>query len=332
MVETLNFSTRSFEMKERFARYRDIYSGGADTIALEGPVSAEVEARRLDGLVLYERRISGLGVERLAPRVRRNQFCHFTLQLNLQGEFHGDGADGFRAVSHGEILLLDMARPMRTRMPNVHLITLSVSRGVMDSIGAETDRLHGVVIPAERAAGLNRLLRSAVEKVDAQPQMLFGELLAHQLGSILGAMSLARRADREQPEEVRLRLARRFIQTHLWDEALSPAHVARAAGLSRATLYRLFDDTGGVRKYIQMLRLAQLKRSLGNPLEQRPVAALAFDAGFVSEHHASRSFKQVFGLAPGEFRREIRLSAQSEFGVQASTLKRKMAAWSSELN
>jgi hypothetical protein len=136
MTDNLAFSTRQFAPAERFARYRDFYDNGADAVELDAPVSADITAWRLGGIVLYERRLAGIGSERREARVRRNQFDHFTLQLNLTGEFHGEGAHGFQAVRPGEILLLDMAKPMRIRMPHAHLITAAVPRAALESTGA----------------------------------------------------------------------------------------------------------------------------------------------------------------------------------------------------
>jgi AraC-like DNA-binding protein len=330
VIDTLRFSTRAFDPTERFARYSDFYSNGSDSVALGSSVSAEIEAWRLDGLILFERRLAGLGAERLAPRVRRNQFDHFTLQLNVAGEFHGEGARGFQAVRPGEILLLDMAKPMRIRMPDAHLLTLVVPRAVLESIGAAVDELHGLVVPAELSATLSAFLLSRLAPADAaavSSPRRGGELLAELLGPPLSKMGLAKSGAREPTTDARLYIAQSFIRAHLFDEKLSPERVAQAANLSRASLYRLFEESGGVRKYVQTQRLAFLRRRLSNPSELETVAALAYDAGFVSEHHASRSFKQTFGLPPAEFRREIRLSAQSIYGDHASELKRKLLEW-----
>jgi hypothetical protein len=166
MIDTFNFLTRKLDPSERFGRYRDLYSYGSDSIELGSPVAAELKAWRLGELILFERRLAGLGSERLAPRVRRNQFDHFTVQLNLRGDFHGDGSDGFKAVRPGEILLLDMSKSSRTRMPNVHLVTLSVPRAVIESAGAATDKLHGLVVPVERAAPLADFLASERERAE----------------------------------------------------------------------------------------------------------------------------------------------------------------------
>lgn len=332
-IDTFKFSTRIFEPSERFARYSDFYSIGADTIALDTPVSAEIEARRPDGLLLFERRLTGLGAERLAQRVRRNQFDHFTLQLNLAGEFHGEGSRGFQAVRPGEFLLLDMAKPMRTRMPDTHLLTLPVPRAAMEAAGAAVDELHGLIIPAERAGLLRRFLLCPVGGTDlaqAGDARNAGEILAGLLGSTLATMGLANDPAARPNAEARLYVARSFIRDHLCEETLTPAQVARAANLSRATLYRLFEDRGGVRKYIQTLRLDRLKRRLSNPFERQSVAALAYETGFASEHHANRRFKEAFGLPPAEFRRAMRLSARSAFGDHASALKQTMLAWYSD--
>jgi transcriptional regulator GlxA family with amidase domain len=156
-------------------------------------------------------------------------------------------------------------------------------------------------------------------------------VLTRLLGATLTEMGLATAAAGERSDDERLAAAQTFIRTRLSDEALSPSRVARATRISRATLYRLFDEAGGVRKYIQTQRLAQLRDSLSDSSQQQSVAALAFDAGFASEHHASRSFREAFGLPPAEFRREMRLSAQSRFGDHASALKRKLLDWYSHL-
>lgn len=332
-TDLFRFSTRQFEPGERFARYSDLYSIGADTVALGSPVSAEIVARRLGRLLLFERRLAGLGAERLAARVRSNQFDHFTLQLNLAGEFHGEGPHGFRAVRPGEILLLDMAKPMRTRMPDTHLLTLTLARAVLEAAGAAVDELHGLIIPAADAQALTRFLLNAAGRAEASwvgEKRSADEHLAGLLGSTLATLGLAKPPADLASAEAKLQLAQSFIRDHLYEETLSPERVARAAHLSRATLYRLFEDVGGVRKYIQSQRLARLRRSLSNPSDQQSVAALAHDAGFASEHHASRSFKQEFGLPPAQFRREMRLSAQSAFGDYSSALKLKILRWYSD--
>ncbi len=335
MIERLNFSTSAFAPDERFARYSDFYANGADAIALDDRVSAEVKAWRLGGLILFERMLAGVGTERLAPRVRYNQFDHFTLQINLGGEFHAEGDDGFRAVRPGEIVLLDMARPMRTRFPDVHVITLALPRTVAETAAGSVDALHGLVIPRLLAAPLTSFLLASIGRIDSARSDIdlnVSGKLTELLGRALSGMGHGGRFDWDATDDDRLLAAQHFIRSRLSDELLTPARVARAAGVSRATLYRLFDTRGGVRKYIQEQRLVQLKRSLSDPNRDRPVSILAYEAGFADESHANRSFRKEFGQPPSRFRREMRLGAQSNYGVQATALKTRLMEWYSHLD
>ncbi|MEE2929174.1 MAG: hypothetical protein VX599_00510, partial [Pseudomonadota bacterium] len=50
-------------------------------------------------------------------------------------------------------------------------------------------------------------------------------------------------------------LIRKYIESHLGDQTLLPAQICNLFNLSRATLYRMFEDDGGVRRFIQDRRL-----------------------------------------------------------------------------
>lgn len=334
MTEGLNFSTSAFAPSERFARYRDFYAVGADAQALTTSIAAEIQAWRLGGLILYDRRLTGVGTERLAPRVRYSQFDHFTLQINLGGEFHADAGDGFQAVQTGEILLLDMARPMRTCFPSVHVITLAVPRAVVQTAAASVDALHGLVIPQAKAAALTAFLLSSIKQIEGASRVMdlnVSTQLTELLSRALGGMGLGGKFELEPIDDERLMMAQHFIRLHLSDDTLNPARVARATGISRATLYRVFDPWGGVRRYIQEQRLARFKRSLSDPELDEAVSTLAYEAGFVDESHANRSFSREFGQPPSRFRREIRLAAQSAYGDRATALKVQLQGWYSRL-
>ncbi len=91
-----------------------------------------------------------------------------------------------------------------------------------------------------------------------------------------------------------------FIQRELLSPDLSPNWIARNVGLSRRKLYYLFEPEGGVRRYIQAQRLKGALQALRAGGEGYKVKSAAFDFGFTSEAHFSRSFKRLFGFNPRE--------------------------------
>jgi AraC-like DNA-binding protein len=82
-----------------------------------------------------------------------------------------------------------------------------------------------------------------------------------------------------------------------------PELLIRLFHISRATLYRLFEDEGGVAAYILSRRLDRCRAILGASTGRDPsISELAFNHGFVSVAHFSRAFRRRFGIAPRDGR------------------------------
>ncbi|WP_331313707.1 helix-turn-helix transcriptional regulator [Methylobacterium mesophilicum] len=78
--------------------------------------------------------------------------------------------------------------------------------------------------------------------------------------------------------------------------------MARALGMSRSQLYRLFEPEGGVARYLARQRLAAVRAALDNPLEPRSIGAIAEAYGFGSGAQLSRAFRETYGLTPRDYR------------------------------
>ena len=75
--------------------------------------------------------------------------------------------------------------------------------------------------------------------------------------------------------------------------------LARTFGLSRASLYRLFEPVGGVASYIRTRRLARARQELTAPgLEDRRIGPIAYRAGFQSIPAFNRAFRAAYGQTP----------------------------------
>jgi AraC-like DNA-binding protein len=72
--------------------------------------------------------------------------------------------------------------------------------------------------------------------------------------------------------------------------------------MSRSNLYRVFEETGGVARYIQRERLLEAHAALTDPTNTRSISAIAGDLCFADASSFSRTFKREFGHSPGEVR------------------------------
>ena len=82
-------------------------------------------------------------------------------------------------------------------------------------------------------------------------------------------------------------------------------------GMSRSNLYRLFEDTGGIARYIQHQRLLEARAILAESASSQTVSMIAEDLCFADASGFSRAFKREFGYTP----REARYSALSGLDI-----------------
>jgi AraC-like DNA-binding protein len=91
--------------------------------------------------------------------------------------------------------------------------------------------------------------------------------------------------------------------------------------MSRSNLYRLFENTGGVARYIQRERLVEAHAVLSDPATAKSISAIAEDLCFADASSFSRAFKREFGLSPGE----VRAAAVAGLASPATTRSRVLS-------
>jgi AraC-like DNA-binding protein len=129
------------------------------------------------------------------------------------------------------------------------------------------------------------------------------------LTTAVGAMVAAavspsadRAVARGQIDVGRKERVRQAVRRHLRTPTLGPTNLCRLVGMSRSNLYRLFEDTGGVARYIQRERLLEAHEILTDPTTTESISAIAEDLCFADASSFSRAFKREFGHSPGEMR------------------------------
>jgi AraC-like DNA-binding protein len=145
-------------------------------------------------------------------------------------------------------------------------------------------------------AGAARTLRNGVQQWSAAEARDAAEGFIGLLNGLLGG-----REDRKPVKRLWLLTIKRYIDAHLHDADLDAATLCRVFGCSRASLYRLFQEHGGVASYLCERRLSRCFAEFAAAPERRGrVRKIAERWGFNDPSHFNRLFKKQFGMLPSE--------------------------------
>lgn len=218
------------------------------------------------------------------------------------------------AIEPGDVVVLDLTRPFVTRAPAVSNLSLTIRRDLVTPLVARSDTLHGLVL--RRGTGTADLLWSHLTTLRANASAMgraeadaattaSAALIAGVAGPSPEARALARAALRA----AQLRMIQAAIVRDVADPQLNPEFLGRRFGLSRASLYRLFEPAGGVAESITQARLARARAMLEDPEQDgRLIRDIARACGFVNDSAFSRLFQGTYGMGPRDLRR---LAAQA---------------------
>jgi AraC-like DNA-binding protein len=246
--------------------------------------------------------------ERSHAHARRSGIDHFMVQTFLRGEHDGACGESTFHRAEGDVWILDLGRETKTVASNFTNVTLIIPRDRLLPRLKGGD-IHGTTLRSGTASAL--LIANHLKMLmTAAPDLRVAEATAAVDAAALmiaGAWSRIRESRAEVSAAVRA-TARRvvcdYIDAHLNDHRLTPETLAYSFHMSRATLYRLFEDEGGIVAYILGRRLDRCYAILATSLDgERTIGAIAFEHGFASDAHFSRAFRRRFGMAPGDARR-----------------------------
>jgi AraC-like DNA-binding protein len=315
----LAFDTRMIARAERVDAYRELLFG-LDVEVEPQAFAANLQIYELGELAMVHTRIGGEGqvVHRTPERIRRDGQESLLLHLTLTGGERGLAGDRSMSLSRGSLAVSDLTRPFSYAMPECEVFTLVASRTAVEQrLGTPADGLHGLVLDPVRAA----LLADHLSWLAARLPRGAPETAAALGGGVIDLFATAARPSAATLERTRESVARaafaracRFIDVNYAAPDLTPDRIARAAGLSRSALYRLFEPWGGVAAQVQRRRLEAARAALLDPHDGRLIGTVAYDCGFASQPLFSRSFREAFGCTP----RELRGSAANDDAATAA--------------
>jgi AraC-like DNA-binding protein len=300
------FHTEDLPTRDRLPVWRESISVLYDVApADERPADqfqAAVGAYLAGGLFASQVYFTEQRFERSRKKLAADGIDHYQIQLYESG---GE-ANTAEECRPGDVQLLDLGRPHEAQTKAADSIVLMVARDAIREMLPEAGSLHHAVLRGESATGglladylrsLMRRLPAATEEEAPAIEQATMAMIAACFRPTAEAMARAGAAvDATVAERVR-----EYIERNLGEAELGPEAICRAVRISRTRLYALFEDEGGVARYIWRRRLARAYAELASPARRgRTVGETAYEWGFTSAAHFTRAFRKEFGVSPSE--------------------------------
>ena len=291
--------------RDRVAHLIDVLPSSSD---LERPFRASIDRYQVCELVLTYCRFDQILLERSLARISTDKARDFVFHVFLEG---GVGNVSVRAQpresspSVASILALDMSQPVRMQRHACRMLTFFVPGALVEEVFPDPEAIHGRTIH-----GTTPLTQLVIEHVTALSQNIVHMSAdaaerdiragAQLLAAVFGKQALLSGNARAAARAVMFGLVRRYVQAHLHEAELSPEGVLNALQLPRSTLYRLFQQEGGLGAYIRHLRLRRAADMLARNLHMT-VTDIAYELGFKSSSDFARAFRRAYGMTPRDF-------------------------------
>lgn len=313
LVESTHFSTQELPVSDRYALWRDsistLFDVKADPRAVSDNFSATIDSVLLNDQVMFARcQTKGQHFERSPLKTATDGLDYYLVQTHLSGCQGVRRGSKERTAEVGDLMVMDLADVHYTDASDFTNLTLIIPRYLLAPMLSSPDSQEGRVLKADCPLAMMAVQHMIVlEKIS--PQMTKSEA-AHCIQPTLTLLASALNGTPERVEggassvaRATLIRAQTEIEARLGQGDLAVTDVCAVVGLSRASLYRLFQPFGGLKAYIQERRLRRCAQDLINPsCADRKIYDIAYSWGFNSESHFSRAFKARFGVTPREAR------------------------------
>ena len=270
---------------------------------------AQLVTAHLGQLLLVETCSVGQDFDRTAPRIHQDGIDHCLIQIYLEGETRGLwGAHKHSTARPGDVLFLDAAQTVRSRVSPFRNLTLLVPRPLLIPHLGDPECHHGRTLPRDSTSGrlLGQhlcLLWDLLKTTPASEAQHIGLGLLDLVGRYFGGNPTDHMEQLPQTALALRETIRGYIEQALERPDLGVETLAHQFAVSRSSLYNLFKPLGGVSGYIQDRRLLRANaRLLATDTKRVNITQLALGLGFKQTSHFSRAFREKFGYSPSEAR------------------------------
>ncbi|SLN31469.1 Transcriptional activator NphR [Falsiruegeria litorea R37] len=307
-----HFSVRDLPRRHRFEEWREsiscVFEVEAASDVRQENFKASVDGHLLDTVMLAETSSRQQTWHRSPQRIAADGMDHYMIQLFSDGNMATDQGDNAGVSPKGGLVVFDLSREAKSATNDFTNVSLILPREmVAPFLQAPDDQHLRYLSPKEP---LVRLLHNQIATLrSVAPDMTTAqavEVVPHVAGLVSACLNGTVHGAHSTKAGIPLAtitLVKKIIEARLGDNRLSPAEIARHAGVSRSRLYEIFESYGGVAKYIRTRRLRAVARQLADPaLAHRPIYDVALACGFENAPAFARAFRTRFDQSPREYR------------------------------
>lgn len=314
-IAAFEFSTGDLPTGDQFSTWRDSFSPIID-IAEPPDKSIGFEGKQtifdMGSLAFARIRTDALAFTSQPSHVRRDPIDHWTLTLLLHGSLFtrtpGKAFDG----EAGKVLVHALGRSFSGHVTDSEMLLLFVPRDFCREMVGVLDAAEFSILDAGMGRLFADFMISLAKRLPTLDNADLPGLVAATRAMILACVAPSPdrlEAAREPLAMSLLERARICVQSRLYDPKFDAESLRRELAISRTRLYRLFERSGGVKRYIQHRRLLDAHSALSDPNDQRRIFEIADQRGFADGAEFSRTFKREFGYSPSEVRMGVTGSA-----------------------
>jgi AraC-like DNA-binding protein len=302
------YATQPLRPRDQLEAWREWYQPVFDVIPGNPPTyesPAEIHLWKLGGLAMSRTSAAPVNVVRTKGHLRREPVDHWVISYCARGAHSATTAGTSLEVPARVPYLWSLGQEFLHERTHVHRVQFFLARAAFRDIAPLLDSACGSTLDTPLGHVLGDYMIALEHRLPAVTEAGLPRL-ARAVGAMV-ALAAAPSAERvavarPQIDVGRKERVRQTVRKHLRTPTFGPTVLCRLVGMSRSNLYRLFEDVGGLARYIQRERLLEAHAVLTDPASTQSISAIAEDLCFADASSFSRTFKREFGDSPGEVR------------------------------
>lgn len=308
-----SFSTQSLAPTHQFEAWRDWFwpvftNSPFSNTPQDDPAAGFVASNKvwkLGSIVVSSVSAPALTSTRDKANIRKAPVDHWVIAYCRSSATLMQTDSGLIDAPPGVPYIWSLADKSVNRRTKVDRIQIMIPRDAFHDVSALLDVACGTALdnPLGRVLGeymlaLEKWLPAATD--EAMPRM--GNAIHSMVAACVTPSKKRVVAAGEEFARVRAVRVRQAIREHLTSPTLRPEMLCQTVGVSRSDLYRMFENCGGVMRYIQRQRLIQAYSLLSDPRNRKSILAISDEFCFADASSFSRAFRQEFGCSPSDIR------------------------------